>query len=174
MEHIIIPDAPREIESAVSMNLVLSWVYQQLQKVSLTQTSTFAHVIHRTIHSIQDRIYPPEYEGHFSRLLIKREEIIERATDLAKAIHNDYKGKRPVLLCVLKGAASFYLHLLEALQVSTFLWSNILINYMFFFFTETLTLLSYHLITGFASGLLHWVLTIIVLRRGRDERNSQS
>mmetsp|Transcript_31755 Transcript_31755/g.64161 ORF Transcript_31755/g.64161 Transcript_31755/m.64161 type:complete len:214 (-) Transcript_31755:1065-1706(-) len=79
MEHIIIPDAPREIESA-------------------------------------DRIYPPEYEGHFSRLLIKREEIIERATDLAKAIHNDYKGKRPVLLCVLKGAASFYLHLLEALQ----------------------------------------------------------
>jgi hypoxanthine-guanine phosphoribosyltransferase len=50
--------------------------------------------------------------------LIKREEILERVTDLAKAIHNDYKGKRPVLLCVLKGASSFYLHLLEALQVS--------------------------------------------------------
>ncbi|KAL7492126.1 hypothetical protein ACHAWT_001415 [Skeletonema menzelii] len=79
MAHIIIPDAPREIES-------------------------------------QDRIYPPEYEGHFSRLLIKREEIIERANNLAKAIHKDYKGKRPVILCVLKGASSFYLHLLEALQ----------------------------------------------------------
>lgn len=64
----------------------------------------------------QDRIYPPEYEGHFSRLLIKREDIIDRATNLARAIHEDYKGKRPVLLCVLKGASSFYLHLLEALQ----------------------------------------------------------
>jgi len=64
----------------------------------------------------QDRIYPPEYEGHFSRLLIKREDIIDRATNLARAIHKDYKGKRPVLLCVLKGASSFYLHLLEALQ----------------------------------------------------------
>ena len=62
------------------------------------------------------RLYPPEYEGHFSRLLIKREEIIDRATNLAKAIHKDYKGKRPVLLCVLKGASSFYLHLTEALQ----------------------------------------------------------
>mmetsp|Transcript_26420 Transcript_26420/g.37718 ORF Transcript_26420/g.37718 Transcript_26420/m.37718 type:complete len:214 (+) Transcript_26420:104-745(+) len=79
MEHIVIPDAPRELESAGC-------------------------------------IYPPEYEGHFSHLLIKEEEIIARATDLAKAIHEDYKGKRPVLLCVLKGASSFYFHLLEALQ----------------------------------------------------------
>lgn len=63
-----------------------------------------------------DRIYPPEYNGHFSHLLIKREDIIDRATNLARAIHEDYKGKRPVLLCVLKGASSFYLHLLEALQ----------------------------------------------------------
>jgi hypoxanthine-guanine phosphoribosyltransferase len=52
----------------------------------------------------QDRFYPPEYEGHFSRILIKREEIVNRAEGLAKLIQNDYKGKRPVLLCVLKGA----------------------------------------------------------------------
>jgi hypothetical protein len=127
MEHTIIPDAPREIESAVRMNLYCTEYISSYRKFlshrhQLLLTS-FTPLF--TIHSIQDRIYPPEYEGHFSRLLIKREEIIERATDLAKAIHNDYKGKRPVLLCVLKGAASFYLHLLEALQVSTFLWSNI-------------------------------------------------
>ncbi len=75
----------------------------------------------RNYFKIQDCVYPPEYEGHFSHLLIKQEEIIARATDLAKAIHEDYKGKRPVLLCVLKGASSFYFHLLEALQVSSFL-----------------------------------------------------
>jgi len=78
----------------------------------------------------KDCIYPPEYEGHFSRLLIKQEEIIARATDLAKAIHEDYKGKRPVLLCVLKGASCFYLHLLEALQVSSFLWNKTLSGMM--------------------------------------------
>lgn len=52
----------------------------------------------------QDRKFPPEYEGHFDRILIPFEEIVERAKALAELIHKDYKGKRPVLLCVLKGA----------------------------------------------------------------------
>lgn len=63
-----------------------------------------------------DRIYPAEYEGHFSRLLIKREDIIDRAIAMAKVIQADYQGKRPVLLCVLKGANPFYQHLLDALS----------------------------------------------------------
>lgn len=45
------------------------------------------------------------YEGHFSRLLIRRDEIIGRASKLAELISEDYVGKRPVLVCVLKGAA---------------------------------------------------------------------
>ena len=49
--------------------------------------------------------YPPEYEGHFSRLLITREEILSRTASLAELVHKDYKGRRPVFLCVLKGAA---------------------------------------------------------------------
>ena len=49
-------------------------------------------------------VYPPEYEGHFSSLLITRKEILERIAILAKLIHKDYKGRRPVFLCVLKGA----------------------------------------------------------------------
>lgn len=36
--------------------------------------------------------------------MIKRETILARVRDLAKLIHDDYKGRRPVLLCVLKGA----------------------------------------------------------------------
>lgn len=63
-----------------------------------------------------DRVYPPEYEGHFSRLLIKREEILSRTASLAELLHNDYRGKRPVILCVLKGSTPFYINLLEALQ----------------------------------------------------------
>jgi hypoxanthine-guanine phosphoribosyltransferase len=37
--------------------------------------------------------------------MIKREEIIDRATALAKLINNDYKGRRPVMVCVLKGSS---------------------------------------------------------------------
>ena len=49
-------------------------------------------------------VYPPEYEGHFSRILIHREAILSRVASLAELIHRDYEGKRPVFLCVLKGA----------------------------------------------------------------------
>jgi hypothetical protein len=52
----------------------------------------------------QERDYPTEYEGHFERLVITREEILQRVHDLGKEINQDYAGRRPVLLCVLKGA----------------------------------------------------------------------
>jgi hypoxanthine-guanine phosphoribosyltransferase len=52
----------------------------------------------------QKCIYPQEYDGHFDDLMILREEIIDRTASLAKLIHADYSGRRPVLLCVLKGA----------------------------------------------------------------------
>ena len=37
--------------------------------------------------------------------MIKREEIIDRAAVLAQLVRADYQGRRPVLLCVLKGAS---------------------------------------------------------------------
>ena len=52
----------------------------------------------------QECIYPAEYEGHLDRLMIKREELLARASALAQQIRDDYKGGRPVLVCVLKGA----------------------------------------------------------------------
>ncbi len=52
----------------------------------------------------QDCVYPPEYEGHLESLMIKRDMILARVRDLAQSIHKDYQGRRPVILCVLKGA----------------------------------------------------------------------
>jgi len=48
--------------------------------------------------------------------MIPREEILSRIQTLAKTLSKDYEGKRPVMLCVLKGACPFYQHLLDALQ----------------------------------------------------------
>jgi len=61
-------------------------------------------------------IYPPEYEGHFESLMLSADEIQTRIRALAELLHEDYKGKRPVLLCTLKGACPFYTHLSDALQ----------------------------------------------------------
>jgi hypoxanthine phosphoribosyltransferase len=61
-------------------------------------------------------VYPKEYEGHFKSLMITKDEINEKVVQLANQIHKDYAGKRPVMLCVLKGATPFYQHLLDALQ----------------------------------------------------------
>jgi hypoxanthine phosphoribosyltransferase len=48
--------------------------------------------------------------------MIKHDAILARVRALAAFIHNDYKGRRPVLLCILKGACPFYQHLLDALM----------------------------------------------------------
>jgi len=61
-------------------------------------------------------IYPAEYEGHFDRLLIPKEEISSVVHSLAEKIHEDYQGRRPVMMCVLKGSGPFYQHLLDELQ----------------------------------------------------------
>lgn len=61
-------------------------------------------------------VYPPEYEGHFASLMIDSAEIRGRVKGLAILVHEDYKGRRPVLLCTLKGASPFYTHLSDALQ----------------------------------------------------------
>jgi len=61
-------------------------------------------------------VYPVEYEGHFDHLMIDCQEIRQRVKDLAALIAEDYRGKRPILLCTLKGACPFYTHLSDALQ----------------------------------------------------------
>jgi len=61
-------------------------------------------------------VYPEEYEGHFESLLISKDEIMKAVRSLANQIKEDYKGCRPVMVCVLKGANPFYQHLLDSLQ----------------------------------------------------------
>ena len=50
--------------------------------------------------------------------MIKREEIHQRSSDLAKLIAQDYKGRRPVLLCILKGASPVSFLMLLFVDVS--------------------------------------------------------
>lgn len=60
--------------------------------------------------------YPSEYEGHFEGVMISYEQICSRTKTIAKAIHQDFHGRRPVLICVLKGASVFFHHLCMELQ----------------------------------------------------------
>jgi len=53
---------------------------------------------------------------HFESLLISSVEIKSRVRALAALVHRDYKGKRPVLVCTLKGACPFFSLLVEELQ----------------------------------------------------------
>jgi hypothetical protein len=53
---------------------------------------------------LQNCVYPTEYEGHFDSLMISKDEIKEAVRSLANQIKADYKGCRPVMVCVLKGA----------------------------------------------------------------------
>jgi hypoxanthine phosphoribosyltransferase len=49
-------------------------------------------------------------------LLLSAKEIRSRIVQLAEMLHEDYAGKRPVLICTLKGACPFFQHLSDALQ----------------------------------------------------------
>lgn len=69
-----------------------------------------------TLSHAKQHVYPAEYEGHFDHLMIDCSDIRQRVKDVAALIAEDYKGKRPVLLCTLKGACPFYMHLSDALQ----------------------------------------------------------
>jgi hypoxanthine phosphoribosyltransferase len=63
--------------------------------------------------------FPPEYDGHFDSLMIAAADIRARVRELAHLLHADYAGgqhQRPIMICTLKGACPFYMHLLEALQ----------------------------------------------------------
>ena len=41
-------------------------------------------------------------------VLISKEQLQQRVESLAKEISNDYKGKEPVIICMLKGAVYFF------------------------------------------------------------------
>jgi hypoxanthine phosphoribosyltransferase len=55
--------------------------------------------------------------GRDLELLYSREMIARRVGELADAISNDYQGKTPLLLCVLKGGIVFMADLMRRLRI---------------------------------------------------------
>lgn len=51
-------------------------------------------------------------------ILIKEEDIKKRVKELGKEINNDYRGKNPILVGVLKGAFIFLADLLRELEIA--------------------------------------------------------
>ena len=51
------------------------------------------------------------------RVLLTREEIAERVRDLGRRITEDYAGKKPVVICILKGAAIFFSDLIREIDL---------------------------------------------------------
>lgn len=51
------------------------------------------------------------------RVLISEEEIDHAVVELGKRISNDYQGKAPVFICILKGAAFFFSDLLRQIDL---------------------------------------------------------
>lgn len=51
------------------------------------------------------------------KILIDKETLSKRVKDLASRIKKDFSGKKPVLLCVLKGAVIFFTDLIRELDI---------------------------------------------------------
>ena len=47
------------------------------------------------------------------RILVTKEEIAQKVRELGKRITEDYAGKEPVMICILKGAAIFFSDLIR-------------------------------------------------------------
>jgi hypoxanthine phosphoribosyltransferase len=51
------------------------------------------------------------------KVLLKREEIEARTAELAAELRADYRGKNPILLCLLKGSTMFMSELMKSLDI---------------------------------------------------------
>lgn len=52
------------------------------------------------------------------RILISNEEIQKRVKELAAQLDKDYEGKRPLMICILKGSVPFFADLVRNMQIS--------------------------------------------------------
>lgn len=55
--------------------------------------------------------------GEIGDIIITETEIREKIGEIGSKISNDYRGKEPVLICVLKGACIFIADLMRAIHV---------------------------------------------------------
>jgi len=57
------------------------------------------------------------YQVPVKKVLISEEQINARVKELAKQISTDYTGKKPLLICVLRGASIFFANLVKNLEI---------------------------------------------------------
>jgi len=51
------------------------------------------------------------------KIMISKNEIEARVQSIAKQLDKDYEGKRPLLICVLKGSVLFFSDLIRAMKI---------------------------------------------------------
>ena len=56
-------------------------------------------------------------QNDISRILLTEEAIQNRIAEMGRRIADDYAGKNPVMVCILKGAVMFYTDLLRATPI---------------------------------------------------------
>lgn len=57
------------------------------------------------------------YQVPIKKVLITEEQIQKRIKELAKQISKDYEGKKPLLVCILRGASLFFADLIKNLEI---------------------------------------------------------
>ena len=57
------------------------------------------------------------YQVPIKRVLISEEQINTRVKELAKQISADYVGKKPLVVCILRGASIFFANLVKNLEI---------------------------------------------------------
>lgn len=57
------------------------------------------------------------YDKNIEKVLITKEEIEKRTSELAAEISRDYKGKRLIMICVLTGAMVFFADLIRKIEI---------------------------------------------------------
>ena len=57
------------------------------------------------------------YQVPVKKVLISEEQIQKRIKEVAKHISQDYQGKTPLLVCVLRGASLFFSDLIKNLEI---------------------------------------------------------
>lgn len=55
--------------------------------------------------------------SEFERVLISKEELDRRESELAAQLDRDYAGKNPLFICILKGSIFFFSDLLQKLHI---------------------------------------------------------
>ena len=51
------------------------------------------------------------------RVLITKEKIAQRVKEIGKQIATDYKGKNPIMICILKGSVVFFADLIREIDI---------------------------------------------------------